>query len=779
MAAAVKSIKSTTQRCCCRCRRSFRACGGPRAPSDPSLSPRCPGLVPPANVVEAERDTWPEASNLKGGSMVVLVVVVVKSAKVLCVGAGGIGCELLKTLVCTGFRNIEVIDLDTIETSNLNRQFLFRKHHVGQSKANTAAQVVKGRFDVDFFRSFDLVLNGLDNLEARRHVNRLCLAAERPLVESGTAGYLGQVTVHLKGRTECFECQPKPTPKSYPICTLRNTPDRPIHTIVWAKDLLFNRLFGRPEAVSDLDDQAQREAGQHPTEAATAREAAPDGAAAAAAAAQPAEDPSFFLRREGEGSLEYAERVFRRVYDTDIEQLCGVKELWEKRPPPRPLRLSQLLPEADRAAVRGALDAAVGRAQSEGPGRQAISASRALGLNNASQKWTSAQNAAVLLLAIGMYHELRKDEVGSASFDKDDDLAVDFVTAASNLRSSCYGIPEQSLFDAKGMAGNIIHAIATTNAIISGLIVTEALKVLAGCLDAVRNTYLYEFPTGKRLLVVQQPDPPCKRCMTATLSSLLSGVIKKRLAVNTPNLLSGGFLYEEGEGLEQDEVEAYTALLPRTLAELPGGGLRHGSILTVQDQSQHFGVDVIVVHTADLREEDAPEGYLLEGDVPTAQQPQQQQAEAAVTAASAATGAAEADAKEAPSAKRRHVDVKEEDGVLVLDDEEEEQLGGSAAAGGVPESAAPSLRKTAVCVVSSHSFSRSIGYRFCSTHTPKLYTSSKGHGRKRPLESGNGEEEKEAVEPETKRAKVEAAIASTAPAPADDDDDVILIDDDD
>lgn len=55
------------------------------------------------------------------------------------------------------------------------------------------ANVKSAQFDVDFFQQFSLVLNGLDNLEARRHVNRLCLAANVPLVESGTTGYLGQV----------------------------------------------------------------------------------------------------------------------------------------------------------------------------------------------------------------------------------------------------------------------------------------------------------------------------------------------------------------------------------------------------------------------------------------------------------------------------------------------------------------------------------------------------------------------------------------------------------
>ena len=54
------------------------------------------------------------------------------------------------------------------------------------------ANIKEARFGLDFFRSKGLVLNGLDNLEARRHVNRLCVAAGTPLVESGTAGHKGQ-----------------------------------------------------------------------------------------------------------------------------------------------------------------------------------------------------------------------------------------------------------------------------------------------------------------------------------------------------------------------------------------------------------------------------------------------------------------------------------------------------------------------------------------------------------------------------------------------------------
>lgn len=70
------------------------------------------------------------------------------------------------------------------------------------------------------------------------------------------------------------------------------------------------------------------------------------------------------------------------------------------------------------------------------------------------------------------------------TFDKDDDLAVEFVTASANLRAHSFGIPLQSLFEAKGIAGNIVHAIATTNAVIAGLIVLQSIKLLEKDIDA-------------------------------------------------------------------------------------------------------------------------------------------------------------------------------------------------------------------------------------------------------------------------------------------------------
>jgi ubiquitin-like 1-activating enzyme E1 B len=67
--------------------------------------------------------------------------------------------------------------------------------------------VKEAHFDIAFMKTFDIVLNGLDNVEARRHVNRLCLAAEVPLVESGTTGYKGQARVLAQADGVLTDCE--------------------------------------------------------------------------------------------------------------------------------------------------------------------------------------------------------------------------------------------------------------------------------------------------------------------------------------------------------------------------------------------------------------------------------------------------------------------------------------------------------------------------------------------------------------------------------------------
>ena len=85
-------------------------------------------------------------------------------------------------------------------------------------------------------------------------------------------------------------------------------------------------------------------------------------------------------------------------------------------------------------------------------------------------------------------------EMGSLTFDNDDQLVVEFVISVANIQSSSFGIQLHSLFEEKGIAGNIVHAIATTNAIIVGLIIIKTTKFLRNDSKNYRMKHFLQHP---------------------------------------------------------------------------------------------------------------------------------------------------------------------------------------------------------------------------------------------------------------------------------------------
>lgn len=204
-----------------------------------------------------------------------------ENAKILIIGAGGLGCEILKDLAFSGIRNLSIIDMDTIELTNLNRQFLFKEEHIGKSKAIIASETVKSKFcniniqpyfckiqdfDDNFYKDFTIIVCGLDSIEARRWINMKIIQIAKiynkviPIIDGGTEGLQGSVKIIIPTFTACFECYMPLIPEkiTYPLCTLASTPRLPEHCIEWAHQLEWEKVMKNIKFDPDNDDHVNK-----------------------------------------------------------------------------------------------------------------------------------------------------------------------------------------------------------------------------------------------------------------------------------------------------------------------------------------------------------------------------------------------------------------------------------------------------------------------------------------------------------------------------------------
>ncbi|KEI40633.1 uncharacterized protein L969DRAFT_85846 [Mixia osmundae IAM 14324] len=443
------------------------------------------------------------------------------------VGAGAIGCEMLKNWAMMGLGSgsqgkIFVTDMDSIEKSNLNRQFLFRPKDLGSFKSEAAATAVaemnpdlKGKiessqlavgeqtenvFGDDFFDNINGVTNALDNVVARQYMDRRCVYYKKPLLESGTLGTKANVQVVLPHLTESYSSSQDPPEKSHPSCTVKNFPNQIEHTIQWAREH-FDDFFTKPAETVNLyltqPDfvESAKSAGLQPDQIRQIE------------ANLVTERPLSF-----DQCLSWARLKFEEEYNNEIRQLLHslprdliTKEglpFWSgPKRAPTPLtfdiehqdHLDYVIAAANLRAfnygLKGETDPEYFKRKLSEVIVPEFTPKSGVQVQIKDDEPVANSSSAVdpddigaLVSRLPNPKELAGYRMVPVEFEKDDDSNhhMDFITAASNLRALNYEIQTADRHRTKLIAGKIIPAIATTTALATGLVCIELYKIIAG-----------------------------------------------------------------------------------------------------------------------------------------------------------------------------------------------------------------------------------------------------------------------------------------------------------
>lgn len=160
----------------------------------------------------------------------------IAGAKVFIVGAGGLGCPVGYYLTAAGVGTIALMDNDSVELSNLQRQIAHSINTVGVNKAESAKKTfealnpdveiiaIKERINnkniLDLIKDYDIIVDGSDNFPTRYLINDACVMLKKPLVSGAILRFEGQVTTIIPGEGPCYRClfEDPPPPGLVPSC---------------------------------------------------------------------------------------------------------------------------------------------------------------------------------------------------------------------------------------------------------------------------------------------------------------------------------------------------------------------------------------------------------------------------------------------------------------------------------------------------------------------------------------------------------------------------------
>ena len=508
---------------------------------------------------------------------------ILSDKKILIVGAGGLGCELLKLLVINGFKQISIIDMDKIERSNLNRQFLFDHSSIGKYKSEIAVKKIyeyrqdptlkiqsyignikdEEKFGTKFYSNFDLILNGLDNNDARYYINSVCVKLNIPFINSGSEGIYGMVNWHIRGITPCFACKNIIKDEDViPICSIRLKPEKLDHCVAWGK-VLFEQIFisNNGEHKDNNEEKKEKLFDEN----------------------MPKKSENF------DEILNYTQYMFFNAINT-------YKELMDSNKDNNKDNINSNNNKKNGNEKVHAIDIyKLLNIDSKNIGKDINEKyldiyskfkSDINSINIQPDEKNISEIINLLIIFISSYYTLSK-RPAIYEFDKEDDDIINFIYSSTNLRCYNFSLNLESKFKIKEIAGKIIAAIAYTNNIISSVEVLEAKKYFLKKNDQnklLKNWVLgYGYNLFSNTAANSSRNPNCPICSEEVLkeaenmkcyeteinfekeklNNLLEGIKENILKLNEDKNINinvemnKNLIYTEGIGLEEDELEEF------------------------------------------------------------------------------------------------------------------------------------------------------------------------------------------------------------------------------